>query len=217
MFSPLLHPALALLITSTLALPAPDPTSSAPTLTESQVLAVAPKSSSCAGATFHSECRTAAQAYAPIGASFVTYGLNTLGEQAAVLSTMAFESNDFQYQNNHYPSPGHPGQGTRNMQSPKYNLEYAQSIPALKPNMSQIDTSDVKAVLNLLTYYSNYDFGSGAWFLATQCDQRVRSGLQSGSAAGFSAYIACIGTTETSDRDAYYQRAKTALGVKDSS
>ena len=102
------------------------------------------------------------------------------------------------------------------MQSPTYNLKYAQSIPELKPNMTDINTSDVTAVLKLLTYYSNYDFGSGAWFLATQCDQAVRDGLQSGSAAGFSKYLQCIGTTETSDRDAYYQRAKSVLGVKGS-
>ena len=99
------------------------------------------------------------------------------------------------------------------MQSPKYNLMYAQSIPALGPYLQKTDTSDPKAVLDLLTTYINYDFGSAAWFLTSQCDHSVRSGLQSGSAAGFSAYIACIGTTETSDRHAYYQRAVTALGV----
>ena len=60
---------------------------------------------------------------------------------------------------------------------------------------------------------SETDFGSAAWFLTSQCDQSVRTGLQSGSADGFSAYISCIGTSETSDRDAYYQRAKTALAV----
>ena len=216
MLSNFVNLALAQLITTALALPTSDPTSSAPTLMESQVAAIAPKSSSCAGASFPSECRTAAQVCGPISASFVTYGLSTPGEQAAVLSIIAFESDDFQYQINHFPAPGHPGQGTRNMQSAIYNLKYAQSIPELKPNMTEINTSDVTAILKLLTYYSNYDFGSGAWFLATQCDQSVRSGLQSGSAAGFTKYLECIGTTETSDKDAYYQRAKSALGVKNS-
>ena len=214
MLSHLVNPALALLITAALALPTPDSSSApAPNLTESQVLAVAPNSSSCANAAYPSECRTAAQAVGPINASFATYGLGTLGEQAAVLSTMAFESDDFQYQINHFPLPGHPGQGTRNMQSPAYNLKYAQSIPALGPYMEKMNTSDPTAVLDLLVTYSNYDFGSGAWFLATQCDQSVRSGLQNGSDPGFSAYIACIGTTETSGRDTYWQNAKKALGV----
>ena len=210
MFSYLVNPALALLIATTLALPTAD-TSHTPAFTESQLLSIAPKSSSCANADFPSECRTATQAVGPITASFATYGLNTPGEQAAILSTMAFESDDFQYQISHFP--GTPGQGTRNMQSPKYNLMYAQSIPALGPYLQKTDISDPNAVLDLLTTYIDYDFGSAAWFLTSQCDQSVRGGLQSGSAAGFSAYIACIGTAETSDRNAYYQRAVTALGV----
>lgn len=81
------------------------------------------------------------------------------------------------------------------------------------PYLEQIQTTDVVAVLDLLIKYINYDFGSAAWFLTSICDQSVRSGLQNGSSAGFSAYIACIGTTNTSPRDAYYQRAVTALGV----
>ena len=89
-------------------------------------------------------------------------------------------------------------------------------IAALGPYLSQIQTSDVVAVLGLLTKYINYDFGSAAWFLTSACDQSVRTGLQSGSAAGFTAYMSCIGTSETSERDAYYQRARTALGVASS-
>lgn len=99
------------------------------------------------------------------------------------------------------------------MQSPAYNLKYAQSIPALASYLEKIQSSDVVAVLDLLIKFTNYDFGSAAWFLTSQCDPSVRSELQTGSAAGFSAYIACIGTTETSDRNAYYQRAATAVGV----
>ena len=48
------------------------------------------------------------------------------------------------------------------MQSPKYNLMYAKSIPALSPYLMKIDTTDVSAVLSLLDTYSNYDFGSAA-------------------------------------------------------
>ncbi|KAL9131127.1 MAG: hypothetical protein Q9175_006849 [Cornicularia normoerica] len=210
MFSHLVTPALALLITTALALPAVGDSSVA-TLSESQLVSIAPKSSSCASASFPSECRTATQAVEPISASFATYNVTTPGEQAAIISTIAFESDGFQYQINHFA--GTPGQGTRNMQSPEYNLKYAQSIPALAPYLKEIQTSNVAAVLNLLIKYTNYDFGSAAWFLSSQCSDSVRSGLQSGSAAGFSAYITCIGTTETSDRDAYHQRAVTALGV----
>ena len=214
MFLHLVTPALALLLTTALALPTVGNTPVA-TLNESQLLSIAPKSSSCANAPFPSECRTAAQAVGPLSASFNTYGVTTPREQAAILSTIAFESGGFQYQMNHFP--GTPGQGTRNMQSPAYSLKYAQSIPALAPYLEKIQTSDVVAVLDLLIKYTNYDFGSAAWFLTSQCSQVVRDGLQSGSIAGFSAYLGCIGAAETSDRDAYYQRAVTALGVKTSS
>lgn len=159
MFSLLLTTALALLITTALALPTVD-NSPVSTLNVSQLVSIAPKSSSCANAPFPSECRTAAQAVGPISASFITYGVTTPGEQAAILSTMAFESDDFQYQINHFP--GTPGQGTRNMQSPAYNLKYAQSIPALAPYLKEVQTSDVVAVIDLLIKYTNYDFGSAA-------------------------------------------------------
>lgn len=129
MLSHLVTPALALLLSTALALPTVGDSTAAP-LNVSQLVSIAPKSSSCANAPFPSECRTAAQAVGPISASFVTYGVTTPGEQAAILSTMAFESDDFQYQINHFP--GTPGQGTRNMQSPTYNLKYAQSISARK-------------------------------------------------------------------------------------
>ena len=39
---------------------------------------------------------------------------------------------------------------------------YAQSIPALSPYLEKVDTSDPKAVLDLLIMYTNYDFGSAA-------------------------------------------------------
>ena len=108
MFSHFVNPALALLISTSLALPSANVPRDA-ALTESQLVSIAPKSSSCANAAFVSECRTATQAVGPISASFATYNLTTPGEQAAVLATMAFETSDFEYQNNHFPPPGTPG------------------------------------------------------------------------------------------------------------
>lgn len=105
MFSQLLT--LAVFLSSAVAVPTPTTA-----LSESQLVAIAPKSSSCATAQFASECRTAAQAVGPISASFITYNITDPGEQAAILSTISFESDDFQYQINHFP--GVPGQGTRN-------------------------------------------------------------------------------------------------------
>ena len=99
------------------------------------------------------------------------------------------------------------------MQSAKYNLQYAQSIPALSSQLSTAGAAGGDGVLNLLIANDAYDFGSAVWYLTTQCDQGVRQSLQSGESAGWNSYLKCIGTTSTSDRAAYYSRATIALGV----
>jgi len=157
------------------------------------------------------ECRTAEQALPYIIKSFVDYGLTTRGEQAAALGIMLFESSEFKYNRNHWP--GTPGQGTRNMQMPDFNLKYAQDLfPADKVAAAQSATSDpVVGVLNLLRPEA-YCFGSAAWFIKTQCSDEVRSGLQSGTESGWEAYItSCVGTTVTSDRHRYWIRSYRAF------
>ncbi|KAL8943976.1 MAG: hypothetical protein Q9211_000794 [Gyalolechia sp. 1 TL-2023] len=179
--------------------------------TASALFAVVPKANTCEGAPFPQECKTADEAAPAINESFRTYGITSPGEAAAVIAIMAFESGDFKYNINHFP--GTPGQGTRNMQYPQFNLKYAQSIPVLKDQLVAAG-SDPKAVLALLTANGEYDFGSGAWFLTTQCSGAVRAGLTSGSLAGWQAYITeCIHTTATPERLAYWQRAAKAMGV----
>jgi hypothetical protein len=156
---------------------------------------------------------------------------------------MAFESDDFKYNKNHFPAPGRPGQGgmlshacthiyppflsrdllvthpkltpcphsARNMQSPTFNAKYAASIPALASKLPSA-SGDPASVLNLLLSDEAYDFGSGAWFLSTQCSQEVRSALQSGSETDWTAYITqCVSTTVTDARTEYWNRAVNAL------
>ncbi|KAL8722610.1 MAG: hypothetical protein Q9225_000916 [Loekoesia sp. 1 TL-2023] len=179
--------------------------------TSSALLAVVPKANTCDGAPFPQECKTADEAAPFINQSFRTYGITTPGEAAAVIAIMAFESGEFKYNINHFPDT--PGQGTRNMQSPEFNLKYAQSIPGLKDKLAAAG-SDPKAVLALLTANGEYDFGSGAWFLTTQCSDTVKAGLKTGSLAGWQSYITdCIHTTATPERQAYWERAAKALGV----
>ncbi|KAL8904614.1 MAG: hypothetical protein Q9171_006989 [Xanthocarpia ochracea] len=175
------------------------------------LIAMAPKSRTCAGAPFPSECKTAAQAAPFINASFKTYGITSNGEAAAIVSLMALESGDFKYNINHFP--GRPGQGTRNMQMPAFNLEYAKSIPALKSGLAKAGT-DVKAVLALLTANGEYDFGSAAWFMKNKCSDKVRKGLKTGTTDAWKAYITeCVGTTVTEERQAGWERAAKAFGV----
>ena len=99
------------------------------------------------------------------------------------------------------------------MQSPSFNKKYAADIPALKDKLASVSDSPAD-LLDLLRDNEIYDFGSGAWFLTTQCSKDVRTALQSGSETGWQNYIStCVGTTVTDDRKEYWQRATKALGV----
>jgi hypothetical protein len=184
------------------------------------LLGISPNSNTCDGAPFPAECATAEHAAPFLTAAMEQYGVRSLQELAAVLSLIAFETGDFKFNVNHYPAPGRPGQGTRNMQMAQFNLDYASSIPALAPKLRAITTSTTIAGLTddqlndirALVLADQYTWGSAAWFLTTQC-ANIRPQLQAGGQAGWSAYLACIGTTATSDRLAYWQRANTAFGI----
>ncbi|GIJ89930.1 hypothetical protein Asppvi_008876 [Aspergillus pseudoviridinutans] len=180
-------------------------------ITAAQIETIAPKSKSCTDAPAPGECATSEQAAGNIAKSFETYKVTSVAEQAAVIGLMAFESLDFEYNRNHFP--GVAGQGTRNMQSPAFNAKYAASLPALADKLKGV-SGDPAGVLDLLLSNEEYDFGSGAWFLTTQCSQDVRSELQSGSEAGWQKYItSCVGTDANEERKAYWTRAVQALGA----
>lgn len=121
---------------------------------------------------------------------------------------MLHESGAFKYSCNHWP--GVPGQGTRNMQSPAFNLLYAESLyPAVTVQAAQ--AQGVNAVLALVNGDAD-SFGSAAWFLSSQCSEIVRQGLAAGTAAGWQAYLTgCVGTTDTSDRNTLWTAAIQAM------
>ena len=97
------------------------------------------------------------------------------------------------------------------MQSPEYNAKYAQSIPEISDEVTAAN-GDVAQILDLLLSEGEYDFGSGAWFLTTQCSKEVREQLQSGNEQGWEAYITqCVGTEANADRKAYWQKAVEVL------
>lgn len=189
-------------------------------ITPQIIQSIAPQSGSCENAPRPSECRTAAQALVPIVNSINQYAVNTREEMAAIISLMAFESGDFKYRT---PVNQVSGKGCRNMQSATFNILYAQSIPSLATSVQAItqgatvtslSPTQLNQVLAKLTDNDDYDFGSAAWFLTSQCSATIRKGLQTGGRAGWLAYVSnCIGTTPTNDREAYYLRAVTALGA----
>ncbi|KAL8990932.1 MAG: hypothetical protein Q9169_007991 [Polycauliona sp. 2 TL-2023] len=199
------------LATLLLAVPAPPSTPILFKRAPGSLIAMAPLSKTCSGAKFANECKTAAQAAPFINASFKTHSITSAGEAAAIISLIALESGDFKYNKNHFP--GRPGQGTRNMQMPAFNLEYAKSIPELKGGLEKAGT-DVVKVLDLLVAKGEYDFGSAAWFMKTKCSKGVREGLQKGTTEAWKKYITeCIGTTVTPERQAGWEKAAKAMGV----
>lgn len=97
------------------------------------------------------------------------------------------------------------------MQSPDFNAEYAGSIEEISDEVAEADGDKVK-ILDLLVENEEYDFGSGAWFLTTQCDEDIRKELQSGSEEGWEAYITeCIHTEANGERKKYWEAAVEAL------
>ncbi|PGH02589.1 hypothetical protein AJ79_07593 [Helicocarpus griseus UAMH5409] len=154
------------------------------------------------------ECRSAEQAAAPLLRSFERYNITELGERAAILGLLAVESGEFAYRKNHYP--GTPGQGTRNMQMPNFNAQYAASLDEIKEEVAKIGNDGVM-ILDLLLKSEEHDFGAAAWFLTTQCDPAVRAELQTGTEKGWMEYLKnCVHTTIT--EKAYWERAKEELG-----
>ncbi|PYH98869.1 hypothetical protein BO71DRAFT_394826 [Aspergillus ellipticus CBS 707.79] len=207
----LLPTLLPLLLSITVSANTPASRDSTTSITTAQIKAIAPTSNSCDNPPAAGECATADVAAPNIAKSFDTYHVTSRAEQAAVIALMAFESGDFKYNKNHFP--GVAGQGTRNMQSPTYNSKYASSILALASQLSAV-ANDPAKLLDLLRANPEYDFGSGAWFLTTQCSADVRGQLQSGSEDGWKAYISgCVGTEASDDRKQYWERARQALGV----
>ncbi len=175
-----------------------------------QLISIAPTSGTCTNAPFPLECATASTAIAPLIASFANYSITTAAEQAALLSWMAFESGDFKYNQNHFPAPGNPGQGTRCMMSPAFVQEYVDSIPEVSAQAVGSEPAQVLA----LVQGDEYSFASAAWFLSTQCDAGVRQGLQTGTLEGWMGWVSgCVGTTVTEERQAYWERAVVALGI----
>lgn len=174
---------------------------------------------SCAGAAFPAECATAAQAAIGI-LKAVGEAQFYAGEIGAMTALMAYETASFKYNINHFP--GNPGQGTRNMQHPNYNLQYARSIDALKEPLAKITTATtteglsnatLNAILALVTT-DEYTWGSAPWYLKTHCGASVRQGLAAGSNVGWMAYLLCVGATQDlPGRMVFWDRAKKTLKV----
>jgi len=124
---------------------------------------------------------------------------------------MLYESGDFKYAQNHFP--GVPGQGTRNMQSPAYNLKYAEYLATVYTNCginsAQVQQASAEGPVALLALVNTeeWTFGSAAWYLVTQCGASVREGLAAGTQEGWEGYLQCVGTSGDEKRDQLWSAA----------
>jgi len=185
-------------------------------ITAADIIKVDPASASCANAPAAGECRTAEQAAPYITISFANFGITNFGEQAALVAVMLYETKDFEYDKNHFP--GIAGQGTRNMQTPDHNLQYAEYLATVCTNCgitsAQVQHAEAQgpaAVLDLVNT-DEWSFGSAAWFLATQCDASIRQELAAGTQAGWEAYLTeCVHADENDKRNQLWS-ATIALG-----
>ncbi|KAH7021676.1 hypothetical protein B0J12DRAFT_714548 [Macrophomina phaseolina] len=179
------------------------------------LVTIAPGTSSCHSASvFIDECRTASEAAQPILDSFDKYQIANTNERAALIALMLYESGEFKYNWSHFVNGeiSHMlGKGTRNMQSAKYNEEYARTLFPSEEVDSAKSSGGADGVLQLVSRDST-SFASAAWFLVSQCDSSVRSGLQAGTRDGLERYVSdCIGGTIDQSRLDYWTKTKAAL------
>ncbi|KAL1603872.1 hypothetical protein SLS60_005464 [Paraconiothyrium brasiliense] len=205
----------ALLSTTAFALPTPQDSSDTDcTITADDLTAIDNTTATCSSTgDFASECADAATAAPAISSAFSKYSITEPGVEAALIAIMLYESGSFKYNHNHFPAPGRPGQGTRNMQMAPFNEKYATALYGADKVAAAQAQGGEDAVLALVQGDED-SFGSAAWFLTTQCDASIKDGLASGTSAGWDAYLtSCVGTTHTADRDVSWTKAKEVLGA----
>lgn len=184
-------------------------------LTAENLIAMAAATASCAGAPYPDECADASQAATAINKSFETYNITEVGEQAALVAYMLFESGNFKYKNSHFPVPGTPGKGTRMMASPSYVKSYATSVAGGQA-VAQAEEAGGDAGLNAILALVNSDdeksFGSAAWFLTSQCTADVRAGLVAETTEGWHNFLTvCVQTPLDLTRDTPWVAAKQVM------
>ncbi|KAJ2672418.1 hypothetical protein GGI25_005127 [Coemansia spiralis] len=202
---------------SDLATPTPLPTSSTTgnvyQITLAQLNKAIPdrqSDASCSSAAYPSECVPNSRAVAAINKALTKYGITKRGEAVAVIALMAFESNSWLYNINHWP--GTPGQGTRNMQQYNFNKEYAQLLHPTEASQALSSSNPMASVLALVLNDDD-SFGSGFWYLVKKASKYHNSGkLADGNQNDFQDYVVNgVGASWSNDRLTIWQSVDAAL------
>ncbi|KAE9982128.1 hypothetical protein EG328_011233 [Venturia inaequalis] len=201
--------------TSAAATPTP-PSNAAPStgaLTVETILKIMPLTSSCAGREdVHApgNCRTAAQAAAPLQKAFDDWKITVKGAQAANLALIAFESEQLRYKVS-VGTPPTPGKGTYAVMMPPNIKLYATK---LKGEAAVAEAGTVEKILDLVNTSDDDAFGAASWYMSTQCPD-AQAKFSSGDVdAAFASYITdCVNGGDMDKRQATWINAKKAFGL----
>lgn len=192
---------------------APAATSAASTtsaLTAEQLVKIDPRTASCSGAPFPKECKDATAAATALNKAFAKYNITSTEEQAAIIAYELFESGGFKYDENHFPAPGNPAQGTRMMASPTFVKEYATVVNGAD---AVAQAGSGPAILALVNADDETSFGSAPWFVTVKCSPEVRTGLQAGTVDGWHSFLTgCINTSLDGRDDLWIAAKQIMLG-----
>lgn len=182
-----------------------------PALTAEQLIQIDNTTASCSGGEWPEECVDATAAATALNKAFATYQITSVEEQAAIVAYEMFESGSFKFNENHYPSPGNPSQGTRMMASPTFVKEYATAVVGADAVAQAESAGGGPAILALVNADDEKSFGSAPWFVTTKCSPEIRAGLQAGTTDGWHNFLTqCIATT-VADRDNLWVKAKQIM------
>ncbi|KAJ1721053.1 hypothetical protein LPJ53_004383 [Coemansia erecta] len=175
-------------------------------------------SDSCASVSFPDECATNDQALPAINAALSTYGITKRSEAVAVIALMAFESDSWQYNINHYP--GRAGQGTKAMLMSNFVTEYAEQLHAadaqsVTSQAADPSSDDTVNALRALVLNDNDSFGSGFWYLVNKAAAYHNSDkLQDGDLASFQDYVVNgVGASWDDSRGTIWSTVNSAISA----
>ncbi|KAJ2359065.1 hypothetical protein IWW50_000263 [Coemansia erecta] len=145
----------------------------------------------CASVEDQSECATNDSAAKAITHAMAKYNVKRRGEVVALISLMAYESKNWEYNINHFP--GRAGQGTRAMLMYNFIYTYAQSLYPDKVSSSAANSESATEMNSVrgLVLGGDDSFGAAFWYLTTVAKEfhGDEGKLRSGNIDDFKAYI----------------------------
>ncbi|KAJ7049927.1 hypothetical protein C8F01DRAFT_1001453 [Mycena amicta] len=164
---------------------------------------------------FPAECRNATQAAPFVNEGFWKYHISSIGEKAALLSLMIFESGGFAFDINQSYALDTPSVADMAKALAGANITNPSAIPP-----------DTENAIRVLVLADDLSFASAMWFYKRSGDSKTGcieipgmvEGLKNASLTGWQNYITqCVGTTVTDARQGLWQKALDVFHAQDNS